>query len=232
MTQKLKEWIDPAEMRAPWFFTSAILTALILILIFCVTARGADSGSVALQVRDLETGQPANLKLIDTGGGSKSPQVHLDSALDLTGSTVTLNLTNVTGVPGATPSPTPAQALSIQGYLTGIPVPIVEKKLASTTKLGVNYSASHITTNTTTTPTSSTAYISAIVVTCTAAGTTETIVIRNKEGTPKVIYQSPTLTAGTITFSFAEPIIATSGIDIVTAGSAAATVDVFCTYWQ
>ncbi len=194
--------------------------------------NAADSGSIFYQVRDLESGQPANLKLIDTGGGSKSPQVHLDSALDLTGSTVTLNLTNVTGVPGATPSPTPAQALSIQGYLTGIPVPIVEKKLASTTKLGVNYSASHITTNTTTTPTSSTAYISAIVVTCTAAGTTETIVIRNKEGTPKVIYQSPTLTAGTVTFSFAEPIIATSGIDIVTAGSAAATVDVFITYWQ
>ncbi len=208
------------------------IAILLGLLAGALYAFGADSGSVFYQVRDLESGQPANLKLIDTGGGSKSPQVHLDSALDLTGSTVTLNLTNVTGVPGATPSPTPAQALSIQGYLTGIPVPIVEKKLASTTKLGVNYSASHITTNTTTTPTSSTAYISAIVVTCTAAGTTETIVIKNKEGTAKTIYQSPTLTAGTVTFSFSEPIIATSGIDIVTAGSAAATVDVFVTYWQ
>ncbi len=208
------------------------IAVLLGLLAGALYAFGADSGSVFYQVRDLESGQPANLKLIDTGGGSKSPQVHLDSALDLTGSTVTLNLTNVTAAPGATPSPTPAQALSIQGYLTGIPVPIVEKKLASTTKLGVNYSASHITTNTTTTPTSSTAYISSIVVTCTAAGTTETIVIRNKEGTPKVIYQSPTLTAGTVTFSFSEPIIATSGIDIVTAGGAAATVDVFVTYWQ
>ncbi len=208
------------------------LAILLGLLAGALYAFGADSGSVALQIRDLETGSPANLKLKDLGSSTKAPYVHLDSALDLTGSTVTLNLTNVTGVPGATPSPTPAQALSIQGYVTGIPIPVQEKKYVSTTKLGVNYYAAHITTNTTTTPTSSTAYISAIVVTCTAAGTTETIVIKNKEGTAKTIYQSPTLTAGTVTFSFPEPIVSTSGIDIVTAGSAAATVDVFCTYWQ
>ncbi len=207
----------------------AILLGLIAGAAF---AFASDSGSVALQIRDLQTGQPANLKLIDTGGGSKSPQVHLDSALDLTGSTVTLNLTNVTGVPGATPSPTPAQALSIQGYTNGIPIPVREKKYVGATQLAMIPYAAHITTNTTTTPTSSTAYISAILVTCTAAGTTETIVIRNKEGTPKVIYQSPTLTVGTVPIPLPEPIIATSGIDIVTAGSAAATVDVFVTYWQ
>ncbi len=208
------------------------LKLLTLFAVLPLAVFAADSGSVFYQVRDLETGQPANLKLIDTGGGTKSPQVHLDSAVTLTDDTINFEVTDVTAAPGITPSPTPARAFMMQGYTNGIPVPVQEKKYASTTKLSENYYAAHITTNTTTTPTSSTAYISTIVVTCTGVGTTETIVIKNKEGTAKTIYQSPTLTAGTVTLSFSEPILATSGIDIITAGVAAATVDVFVTYWQ
>lgn len=95
------------------------------------------------------------------------------------------------------------------------------------------YYAAHITTNTTTTVTSTTVYIATVVVTCTAAGTTETITIKNKEGTAKTLYISPTLTVGTpLVLSLDEPVLMTSGIDIVSAGGAAATVDVFITYFQ
>ncbi len=230
MQEKLRTIAQFALELATMRFTAYVAIATLSIV--CV-AIAADSGSVFFQVRDLETGQPANLKLIDTGGGTKSPQVHLDSAVTLTDDTINFEVTDVTAAPGITPSPTPARAFMMQGYTNGIPVPVQEKKYASTTKLSEIYSASHITSNTTTTITSSTAYVSSLVITCTGVGTTETIVIRNKEGTPKVLYQSPTLTLGTVTpLPLAEPIIATSGIDIITAGVSAATVDVFITYWQ
>jgi hypothetical protein len=96
---------------------------------------------------------------------------------------------------------------------------------------GNQFYSTHITTNTTTTPATTTVYLKTIVITCTAVGTTETLVIKNKEGTPKTIYQSPTLTLGTSVFAFdTAPIQSLGGIDIVTAGSGAATVDVFLTY--
>jgi hypothetical protein len=113
------------------------------------------------------------------------------------------------------------------------PVPVQTVVRAGSTSLAPNYYSAHITTNTTTTPTSATAYIATLQITCTNAGTTETIVVRNKEGTPKVLYQSGTLAVGNvITMSWDPAIVMTSGIDIVTAGTAPATVDVFITYWQ
>ena len=210
---------------------------LILNLAFaiCIAAAafGTDSQGLNFQIKDTATGSPFISKLIDNGDGSKSPQVHLDAALDVGAATLNLSLTDVTALPGATPTPSPASALQVQGYLTGIPIPTTEKKLVSTTKLAANYSASHITTKTTTTPTSSTAYVSAIAICVTDAGTTETLVIKNKEGTPKTIYTAGTaVAAGNTYISFPEPIIMTSGIDIVTGGTTAGVVDVFITYWQ
>lgn len=93
--------------------------------------------------------------------------------------------------------------------------------------------AARITTNATTTPTSSTAYISTISITTETAGTTSTIIIRDKSGTPLVLVPSAVTTVAAITtYNFQSPIKMTSGIDIVTAGAVAATVDVWISYYQ
>lgn len=96
------------------------------------------------------------------------------------------------------------------------------------------YSA-QISTNTTTTPTSATAYISSIVVSVTTAGTTSTLTIKDKQGTPLTIVNllpTAALSAGDTVFNFQTPIKMTSGIDIVTAGAAAATQSIFINYYQ
>lgn len=113
---------------------------------------------------------------------------------------------------------------------------VMPRKRTGSTGLSPNYSASRITSKTTTTVTASTAYVSAIAIACSAAGTSWTLVIQNKEGTPKILVPSFTLTVPTtglpVILQFAEPILMTSGIDIVTGGTTAGTVDVFVTYWQ
>lgn len=99
----------------------------------------------------------------------------------------------------------------------------------------VNTSENHITSQTTTTPTSSTAYISSIAITVTAAGTASNITIRDKQGTPVVLVNSLSTTSTNTTptvVTFDEPVKMTSGIDIVTDGTLAATVNVWITYWQ
>lgn len=113
---------------------------------------------------------------------------------------------------------------------------VMPRKRTGATGLSPNYSSSHITAKTTTTPTSATAYVSAIVIACSGAGTAWTMIIRDKQGTPAILVPSFTLTVPStgspIILQFAEPIIMTSGIDIVTGGTTAGTVDVFITYWQ
>jgi hypothetical protein len=98
---------------------------------------------------------------------------------------------------------------------------------------GNAFYAAHLTANGTTTVTSTTAYVKSIAITCTTAGTTETIAIKNKEGTPKFLYQSGTLTVGSplvLTFAANAPVQMTGGIDIVYAGAGAGVVDVFICY--
>ena len=100
------------------------------------------------------------------------------------------------------------------------------------TQLVAPYSL-HSTTNATTTPTASTAYISSIVVSTVVAGTTSTITIKDKSGTPlTLIPGDATTTVGKVTHNFQTPVLMTSGIDIVTAGAVAATVDIWVNYFQ
>jgi hypothetical protein len=110
------------------------------------------------------------------------------------------------------------------------------RKRAGATGLSPIYTASHITTKTTTTITAATAYVSTIIITCSGAGTAFTLVIKNKEATPITLVPIVTLTVPTtglpIILQFEEPILMTSGIDVITAGTTAGTVDVFVTYWQ
>lgn len=99
----------------------------------------------------------------------------------------------------------------------------------------LNTYATRITSNTTTTPTSSTAYISSITITTEVAGTTSTVTIRDKQGTPQVLVNGLTTTAASLTptvLNFQTPVKMTSGIDIVTAGAVAGTVDVWVNYYQ
>lgn len=93
--------------------------------------------------------------------------------------------------------------------------------------------AAHITTKTTTTPTSSTCYVQSIAVCVTAAGTTQTLTIQDKGGTAKVLYTAGTAIAvGNTYITFNQPVLMTGGIDIVTGGTTAGTQDIFIDYWQ
>lgn len=99
----------------------------------------------------------------------------------------------------------------------------------------LNTYATRITTNTTTTPTSSTAYISSVTITTEVGGTTSTVTIRDKQGTPQVLVNGLTTTAASLSptvINFQTPVKMTSGIDIVTAGAVAGTVDVWINYYQ
>lgn len=99
----------------------------------------------------------------------------------------------------------------------------------------LNTYAIRTTTNTTTTPTSSTAYISSITITTEVAGTTSTVTIRDKQGTPQVLVNGLTTTAASLSptvLNFQTPVKMTNGIDIVTAGAVAGTVDVWINYYQ
>lgn len=99
----------------------------------------------------------------------------------------------------------------------------------------LNTPSYHITTNTTTTPTSSTAYISSIVISNEVGGTTSTITIQDKQGTPLKLVNGVATTALTTAptiMNFQTPVKMVSGIDIITAGAVAATVDVWINYFQ
>lgn len=96
--------------------------------------------------------------------------------------------------------------------------------------------SNRITTNVTTTPTAATCWLSSITVCVEAAGTTSTLTVQDKSGTPIVLIKNLSTAAilgnGEITYNFQTPVLMTGGIDIITAGAAAATVDVFTNYYQ
>jgi hypothetical protein len=103
----------------------------------------------------------------------------------------------------------------------------------ASTKLNTN--SYHITTNTTNTPTASTAYISSIAISAEVGGTTSSITIQDKQGTPLKLVNGLSTTAVTTAptiISFQTPVLMTSGIDIITSGAVAGTVDVWINWYQ
>lgn len=113
--------------------------------------------------------------------------------------------------------------------------PILVAPAIDATVRNRNSFAAHLTTNTTTHVTAATAYISSIVITTDAAGTTSTITIQDVSATPKKLVNAAVTTAISTTptvLALAEPVLMTSGIDVITAGVAAATVDIWVTYYQ
>lgn len=98
----------------------------------------------------------------------------------------------------------------------------------------LEYAVNRITTKTTTTIISASAYISTIVISCSNAGTGWTCLIQNKEATPKILIPNFTLSAATtgtpILLQFIEPVLMTDGVDIITDGVTAGVIDIFMTY--
>lgn len=96
----------------------------------------------------------------------------------------------------------------------------------------------HITSNTTTTPTAATAYISSIVISIDVIATTAgTLTIKDKSGTPLTLVNGLNTTTAVSTtptiLNFQRPIKMTGGIDIVTAASVGqATLDIWIDYYQ
>ena len=99
----------------------------------------------------------------------------------------------------------------------------------------LNTYSARITTNTTTTPTSALCYVSSIAIATEVAGTTSTVSVRDKSGTPLHLVSSLTtvaITGAPTILTFDTPIKMTGGIDIVTAGAVAGTVDIWINYYQ
>lgn len=93
----------------------------------------------------------------------------------------------------------------------------------------------HLTANATTTPTAATAYVSSITLSNEVGGTTSSITIQDKQGTPLKLVNGVATTALTTVptvINFQTPVKMVSGIDIITAGAVAATVDVWINYYQ
>lgn len=145
------------------------------------------------------------------------------------------------GANSATGSALPANAFSIGGY-DGTNLRAISVGTAGILDIGLaparttlNTYSIHLTSNATTTPTSSTAYISSITISNEVGGTTSTITIQDKQGTPLKLVNgiaTTALTTAPTVINFQTPVKMVSGIDIITAGAVAATVDVWINYYQ
>jgi hypothetical protein len=140
------------------------------------------------------------------------------TALDSTAGVLDANNKNVNGA---------AVVTSVTGVQDVMP-----RKRTGSTGLSPNYAAFHITTKTTTNVTASTCYVQVVVVNCSNAGTAATITLQNKEATAKILYSATLAVSTTTPVNVSEPILCTSGLDIVTAGTTMGVADVFVTYWQ
>jgi hypothetical protein len=97
----------------------------------------------------------------------------------------------------------------------------------SAQEYGVNYTrgTKHITTKTTTNVTTSSCVLYTLVINVSGAGTSWTISVQDKATTPQIVYAA-TVATGTTVIALPIGIKMDSGIDIVTAGTTAGTMDV------
>jgi hypothetical protein len=86
----------------------------------------------------------------------------------------------------------------------------------------------HITTKTTTNVTTATVVLHSILINVSGAGTSWTLTVQTQDTTPAILY---TATVATGTTVIALPVgLAVKGLDLVTAGGTAGTMDVFYAY--
>lgn len=119
---------------------------------------------------------------------------------------------------------------------------VMPRKRTGATGLSPSYISGRISTSTTTTIVAATCYLSSLHMTCANnAGTTWALTVRNGEATFKVLVPNFVLNANfggsgifqnPISLAYAEPIVMTNGINVVTVGGTPGNVDYFATYWQ
>lgn len=125
-----------------------------------------------------------------------------------------------------------APASSVAGVLDTMP-----RKKTGSTGLSPTYTSGRINTSTTTQITQATCYLSSLQVSIYTAGTTWALNITDRQAIPLPIV--PNFVVGSvlgannpITLSFAEPIICTSGINVITVGGTPGNMAYFATYWS
>lgn len=109
---------------------------------------------------------------------------------------------------------------------------VMPRKRTGSTGLSPIYYSVRLAAKATTTVTSSTAYLQCVVITTSNAGNAMSITLQDKQGTAVIMYTVTSAVVGTITIPFSEPVVMTSGIDIVIGGTTAGVVNIFLTYWQ
>ncbi len=130
-----------------------------------------------------------------------------------------------------------ASVASVAGVLDVMP-----RKRTASTGLSPSYISGRINTSTTTTLVATTCYLSSLHMTCTNAGTTWAMKVQDGQATARTLIPNFVLNANfaldgllssnPIYLSYAEPIICTTGINVVTVGGTTGNVDYFATYWQ
>lgn len=122
--------------------------------------------------------------------------------------------------------------------VTGIQDVMPRKRTAST-GLAPSYISGRINTSTTTTIVAATCYLSSLHICCVNSGAAWSMKVQDGQAVPIVFIPNCILNnivTGSnnplFAYSFAEPILFTSGINVVTVGGAAGNVDYRATYWQ
>jgi len=183
-----------------------------------VTALATDGSVKDTTATDNGTSKAAVFKtqlVTDPIGGKRAnvPYVRLDAPIDLDGATVNFDLTDVTAAPGATPSPSPANALIVQGIAGGTALPV---------NTG-GWSVSHKATNATTTAKSGAGVLHAITINTKGASSNTITVYDNTAGSGTVMAViDSTASVGTLIYdaSFA------TGLTVVTATGTAPDITV------
>ena len=128
-----------------------------------------------------------------------------------------------------------ASVASVAGVLDVTP-----RKRTASTGLSPTYVSGKINTSTTTHITQSTVYLSSLHVSISAAGTTWAVNVTDRQTgsagplpiIPNFVVTSLVGANNPITLAFDEPIICTSGINVITVGGAPGNIAYFATYWQ
>lgn len=192
----------------------------------------------------------ANCSLRGTDAGATNVRVRSTAAMTGTASvlftfasadtvvTVSAPIRLFDNTSGATGTIKPASTVALATDTSMVVALTPASAAAAATPLSgtsLNTYSVHLTANGTTTPTASTAYISTVSISSEIAGTTSTVTIQDKSGTPLKLVNglsTTTLTTTPTTISFSTPVKMVGGIDIITAGAVAATVDVWVNYFQ
>lgn len=119
---------------------------------------------------------------------------------------------------------------------------VMPRKRTASTGLSPNYISGRISSSTTTTLVNATCYLSSLHMTCVNTGAAWAMKVQNGEATAKVLVPNFVLNvnfsfaglayANPVVLQYAEPILCTSGINVVTVGGSAGNIDYFATYWN